>query len=167
MRRVLWLAASVFVGFLSGVAHAQNGSPGTDRSVTGDRASHTIIFVCLHGSVNSQIAAAYFNKIAQDRRLPFTAVSRGIDVYPTIPVRILDNLALDGLAPANVPHELTSAEANSASMVLAFDSVPRKQRGNAKLTYWPEVPLGIDDFDAARDAIVQRIEDMLPTLTAN
>jgi hypothetical protein len=41
----------------------------------------TIVFVCLHGVVNSQMAAAYFNKVAKERGLSFTAVSRGIDLY--------------------------------------------------------------------------------------
>jgi hypothetical protein len=29
------------------------------------------------------------------------------------------------------------------------------------------VPLGINDYDAARDEIVRRIDDLLPTLTAD
>jgi hypothetical protein len=29
------------------------------------------------------------------------------------------------------------------------------------------VPLGIHDYDAARDEIVRRIDDLLPTLTAD
>ncbi len=52
------------------------------------------------------------------------------------------------------------------SRVLAFDEMPPEQRGNAKLAYWPDDPFGIDDFGAAREATVQRLEDMLPTLTA-
>jgi len=70
----------------------------------------TIIFVCLHGSVNSQMAAAYFNKAAEERRLPYIAMSRGVDVHRSVPVRILDGLALDGLVPTNSPQELTVAE---------------------------------------------------------
>jgi hypothetical protein len=71
----------------------------------------TIVFVCLHGVVNSQMAAAYFNKVAKERKLPFKAISRGIDMYWTIPVRIRDGLALDGLEPANAPNALTAFEA--------------------------------------------------------
>ena len=65
-----------------------------------DAGEKTIVFVCLHGVVNSQMAASYFNKVAKERGLPFKAVSRGIDMYWTIPVRIQDGLALDGLEPA-------------------------------------------------------------------
>src|SRR3954453_1324946 len=75
----------------------------------------TIVFVCLHGVVNSQMAAAYFNKVAKERGLPYTAVSRGLDLYRSVPVRIQDGLALDGLEPANSPVELTADEAGRAS----------------------------------------------------
>src|SRR5215813_3715855 len=79
----------------------------------------TIVFVCQHGVVNSQMAAAYFNKVAKERGLPFKAVSRGIDLYRSIPVRIQDGLALDGLEPANTPIALMAEEADRASQVLA------------------------------------------------
>jgi len=124
----------------------------------------TIVFVCRHGVVNSQMAAAYFNKVAKERGLPFKAVSRGIDMYWTIPVRIQDGLALDGLEPANVPNALTAFEAFHASRVLAFDPIPAEQRGDADVTYWPGVPLGIQDYEAARNEIVRRVDALIPTL---
>lgn len=88
-------------------------------------ANKTIVFVCLHGSVKSQMAAAHFNKIARERGLPYTAISRGIEVDSSIPTRIRDGLNLDGLAPLDdVPQSLTPAEAAGAVKVFAFDSVP-------------------------------------------
>jgi hypothetical protein len=72
--------------------------------------SKTVLFVCLHGSVKSQMAAAHFNRIAKERGLPYTAISRGIEVDSSIPVRIRENLNLDGLAPLDdVPRSLTPA----------------------------------------------------------
>ena len=124
----------------------------------------TIVFVCLHGVVNSQMAAAYFNKAAKERGLPFTAVSRGIDLYRSIPVRIQDGLALDGLEPANKPLELTAQEAGRASRVLAFDPIPAEQKGDANVTYWSGVPIGIDDYEATRDEIVRRVDALAASL---
>jgi len=124
----------------------------------------TIVFVCLHGVVNSQMAAAYFNKTAKERGLPFTAVSRGIDLYQSIPVRIQDALALDGLEPANAPLELTAEEAGRADRVLAFDTIPVERTGGANVTYWPGVPIGIDDYVATRDEITRRVDALKPTL---
>jgi arsenate reductase (thioredoxin) len=124
----------------------------------------TIVFVCLHGVVNSQMAAAYFNKAAKERGLPFTAVSRGIDLYRSIPVRIQDGLALDGLEPANAPLALTPEEAGRASQVLAFDTIPDDRKGGANVTYWSGVPLGVDDYGATRDEIARRVDAMIATL---
>src|ERR1700754_4339556 len=68
----------------------------------------TIVFVCLHGSVKSQMAAAHFNRIARERGLPYTAISRGIEVDPSIPPRIRAELNQEGLAPLDdVPQQLT------------------------------------------------------------
>ena len=138
--------------------------PLTASRAEGAAAEKTIVFVCLHGVVNSQMAAAYFNKVAKERGLPFTAVSRGIDMYWTIPVRIQDGLALDGLEPANVPNALNAYEAGHASRVLAFDPIPAERRGDADVTYWSGIPLGIQDYEAARDEIARRVDALIPTL---
>ena len=127
----------------------------------------TIVFVCLHGSVKSQMAAAHFNQIAKDRGLPFIALSRGIAVDTSIPAPIRDGLAQEGLAPVdNTPQSLTAEDANAASKVFAFDEVPADKKGGANVTYWSDVPPATKDYSAARDAIVRHIDDLLPSLTA-
>ncbi|MGQ0685046.1 hypothetical protein [Bradyrhizobium sp.] len=124
----------------------------------------TVVFVCRHGVVNSQMAAAYFNKVAKERGLSFSAVSRGIDTYRSVPVRIQDGLALDGLEPANAPGALTPDEAGRASRILAFDAIPAERKGDASVTYWLGVPLGIDNYEAARDEIARRVDALVQTL---
>jgi protein-tyrosine-phosphatase len=84
----------------------------------------TVVFVCLHGSVKSQVAAAHFNRLAKERGLPVIAVSRGIAVDKEIPVSIREGLAGDGLVPASdVPIGLTSEEVAAAAKIFAFDEV--------------------------------------------
>jgi hypothetical protein len=68
----------------------------------------TVVFVCLHGSVKSQVAAAHFNRIAKARDLPVIAVSRGIAVDKEIPDSIREGLAGDGLVPTTVLLPLAS-----------------------------------------------------------
>ncbi len=126
----------------------------------------TILFVCLHGSVKSQMAAAHFNRIARERGLPYTAISRGVEVDTSIPTRIRDGLNLDGLAPLDdVPQALTPNEAAGAMKVIAFDAVPDDKRGLAEVSYWSDVPPATKDYSAARDVIVRHIGDLVPTLT--
>jgi hypothetical protein len=136
----------------------------TSARSASEEVSKTIVFVCLHGAVNSQMAAAYINKAAGERALPYTAISRGIDLYPSIPIRIRDGLALDGLDPANAPSALTPVDSDAASLLLAFHEVPTELLGKAGVIYWPGVPLGVNDHDAARDAILRRIDELIPTL---
>lgn len=126
----------------------------------------TIVFVCQHGVVNSQMAAAYFNKAARGCGLPFRAVSRGIDPYRSVPVQVQDGLALDGLEAANRPQQLAVEDLATAGRVVAFDEIPADQRGDVNVTYWSGIPLGIADYETTRDQIVQRIDAVVPTLTA-
>src|SRR5262245_11213163 len=154
--RSLLCRAAVLLAILA----APSSAPRADEAA-GEK---TIVFVCLHGVVNSQMAAAYFNKAARERGLAYKAVSRGINMYWTIPVRIQDGLALDGLEPANAPNVLTAFEAYHASRVLAFDPIPAEQRGDADVTYWSGVPVGIQDYEAARNEIVRRVDALIPTL---
>jgi len=123
----------------------------------------TIVFVCLHGSANSQVAAAHFNRIASERRLPYTAIARGIAVDGPVPTRISDGLSLDGLEPTD-PQPLTSADAVAATKVVAFDPVPDEQRGSVEISYWSDTPLSIRDYVAARDIIVDHIDRLVRAL---
>ncbi|WP_246668304.1 MULTISPECIES: hypothetical protein [Bradyrhizobium] len=125
-----------------------------------------VVFVCLHGVVNSQMAAAYFNKAAQESGLRFRAVSRGIDLHRSVPVRVHDGLALDGLEAANTPQQLTIDDMAAADKVVAFDHIPAERHGRADVTYWSGIPLGTDDYESARDQIVRRIDALIPTLAA-
>jgi protein-tyrosine-phosphatase len=128
-------------------------------------ANKTILFVCLHGSVKSQMAAAHFNRIAKERGLSYTAISRGIDVDSSIPPRVREGLNREGLAPLDdVPQPLTAAEAAGAIKVVAFDTVPEKNRGAAEVNYWSDVPATSKDYPALRDAIVHHIDDLVPSL---
>jgi protein-tyrosine-phosphatase len=128
-------------------------------------ANKTIMFVCLHGSVKSQMAAAHFNRIAKERGLPYTAISRGIEADSSIPTRIRDNLNQDGLEPLNdVPQPLTPSEASGAVKVIAFDAVPDDKRGVAEVNYWSDVPPATKDYAAARDVIVHHIDNLVPAL---
>jgi hypothetical protein len=75
LRRVLVASALLVAGVLPGAVVAQDASRGDIK---------TIVFVCLHGSVNSQMAAAYFNRAANERGLSYMAVSRGVAPSPRI-----------------------------------------------------------------------------------
>jgi protein-tyrosine-phosphatase len=125
----------------------------------------TVVFVCLHGSVKSQMAAAHFNRIAKERGLNITAISRGIEPDKTIPASIRSGLAHDGLAPeSEVPSSLRADEASDAAGVFAFDDVPGDRRGTADVTRWSDVPPALQDYAHSRDAIVRHVEEVVDRL---
>jgi len=125
--------------------------------------SKTIVFVCLHGAANSQVAATHFNRIASELGLAYTAVARGIVVDGPVPTQIKDGLSLDGLEPTD-PRPLMPADAVAAIKLVAFDPVPDEQRGAAEISYWSDTPLAIKDYVAARDVIVSHIDRLVPAL---
>ena len=128
----------------------------------------TVVFVCLHGSVKSQVAAAHFNRLAKERGLPVIAVSRGIAVDKEIPVSIREGLADDGLVPASdVPIGLTSEEVAAAGKIFAFDEVPVGVKGHAEVTYWSDVPPATKDYVGARRAIVRHLEEVVSSMRPN
>jgi len=59
---------------------------------------------------------------------------------------------------------LTADEAGRASRVLAFDTIPAERKGDANVTYWSGIALGIDNYEAARDEIAWRVDELIPTL---
>jgi protein-tyrosine-phosphatase len=141
--------------------------PASAGDPQGGNGKTTVVFVCLHGSVKSQMAAAHFNRIASERGLPFTAISRGIEVDTSIPTRIRNGLNLDGLAPTDdIPIGLTADEAGRATKVVAFDTVPEERRGTSEVTYWSDVPPATKEYAAARDVIVRHIDTLVPTLVS-
>ena len=155
LRRFIGLIVSMALLCVGAVA--QDG-PRSDKP-------QTIVFVCLHGSVKSQVAAAHFNRIAKERGLSLVAVSRGIAVDPNIPTSIRQGLAADGLAPPDdVPVPLASADTAGAIEVFAFDEVPNDRKGSREVTYWSDVPPATKDYVAARDAIVRHIEEAMTSL---
>jgi protein-tyrosine-phosphatase len=56
-----------------------------------------VLFVCLHASAKSLIAAEYFNKLAAERRLPFRAISAGTEPDNAVPPHVVAGMRGDGL----------------------------------------------------------------------
>src|ERR1700694_3433304 len=59
--------------------------------------SQTVVFVCEHGSAKSVIAAAYFNRLASEKGIPYRAISRATKPDDNIDPKVKSKLAADGL----------------------------------------------------------------------
>ena len=82
-------AAILSVASAGGCASAQ------ERRITAQ--DKQVLFVCEHGNVKSLMAMSYFNRLAEERGLPYRAVSRGTAPdSTTVPPKIVEGLKKDG-----------------------------------------------------------------------
>lgn len=81
----------------------------------------TVLFVCVHNAGRSQIAEAFFNKMAAERGLPVRAKSAG-----TVPGTAINPKAAEAMAELGIPMVdqtpklLTSEMAREASRVISM-----------------------------------------------
>jgi arsenate reductase len=86
-----------------------------------DTAASTIVFVCEHGSAKSVVAAAHFNRLATEARLPYRAVSRGIKPDAEVAVGAKAGLARDGIDVSGWrPKLVTDKDVRSATQVVSL-----------------------------------------------
>ena len=130
--------------------------------------NQTILFVCEHGSAKSVIAAAHFNRLAGQRKLPYRAIARGINPDPEIPQQVRVNLAKDGLdVAAWKPQLVAEKDVREAARVVTFGcKLPfPEQIAAGKLVDWQDVPSTSENYERARTVIVDKIEALIKTLT--
>jgi arsenate reductase len=129
---------------------------------------HTILFVCEHGSAKSVIAAAHFNRLAEQKGLSYRAIARGTNPDPEIPQQVRLNLAKDGLDVATwKPQLVTEKDVREARRVVTLGcKLPfREKIAAGKLVDWKDVPSTSEDYERARTIIVDKIDVFIKTLT--
>jgi arsenate reductase len=155
------LAISMLLSISS--ALAGDSTPGETTAKTPD--DRWIVFVCEHGSAKSPIAAAHFNAIAEQRGLPWRAVSRGTAPDEEMAAAAVQGLQEDGLpAPVGKPAPLTQADLDAARKVISFAvAIPATLQPLAPPDSWQVPPVSVD-YASSRAAIVARIEQLLADL---
>ena len=127
----------------------------------------TIVFVCEHGSAKSVVAAAHFNRLAAERGLELRAVSRGTDPDAGIAPNAEAGLRADGLVVVErSPAKLTQEDAAGAARLVTFCELPEGCAAAATVERWDGVPPVSEDYEKARDEMVERIRRLLDGLEA-
>jgi arsenate reductase (thioredoxin) len=128
----------------------------------GGQQKTTVVFVCEHGAARSVIAAAYFNKFAAERHLPYRAIARGV-----LPQEDLSTAAVKGLEGDGVPFDrdkpkpLTEADVKNAARVVAFCPIPTAFSRMVGVDEHEDVPDVSKDYAAARDKLVAYVNDLI------
>ena len=122
-----------------------------------------VLFVCLHGSAKSLIAAEYFNRLAVARGLGARAVSAGVEPDHVIPPRVEHGLRDDGIeVGGRRPRRPGPGDVEGATVVVTFGCDLGELAARAtRIDRWDDVPAVSEDFKRARDVIVARVTALL------
>jgi len=121
-----------------------------------------IIFVCEHGAAKSIIAAAYYNKLAEERNIETRAIARGTHPDQELSPKTIAGLREDGLPPTeSIPQKLSSADIESAQQVITFCELPEEYQNKVVLEKWDKVPPVSENYEKARDAILEKLNQLL------
>ena len=122
-----------------------------------------ILFVCLHGSAKSLIAAEYFNRLAAARGVGARATSAGTEPDDVIPPRVVQGMRADGIdVEGRRPRRPTPADVEGAATVVTFGCDLGELASRAsRIERWDDVPAVSEDFTRARDVIVSRVAALL------
>ncbi|HEY8026714.1 MAG TPA: hypothetical protein VIF60_19400 [Burkholderiaceae bacterium] len=127
-----------------------------------------ILFVCEHGNVKSLMAMSYFNRIVQEKHLPYIAVSRGsVPDSTTVPLAIATGLRVDGFDVSGFhPSKLTAGDVNTAQRVITI-GVPLPAGlggGTSSVLAWDDVPPASLDFAASSTSLKAHIDALIKQL---
>jgi protein-tyrosine-phosphatase len=124
-----------------------------------------IVFVCEHGAAKSILAAAYFNKMAREKNLSLTAIARGTHPDAELSPKTIAGLREDGLTPIeSIPTKLSLADVESVQRIVSFCELPEEYYQEAIVEQWGGVPPVSEDYEKARDVIVQRLQKLMSDL---
>ena len=127
-----------------------------------------IAFVCLHGSAKSLIAAEYFNRLAREKSLSFSATTSGPEPDPEVPQNVVDGMKTRGFDVGSYRPALIGAERlKDADLIVSFACDAGRNLAPGKPEErWDECPAVSDDFDVAWDFITGRVEQLVARLAA-
>lgn len=120
-----------------------------------------IVFVCEHGAAKSILAAAYFNKFASELGSDLRAIARGTHPDEELSPQTVAGLSKDGLYPPELaPQKLTEADLKNAQRVITFCELPVEYQ-SSMVEQWDGVPPVGENYEVARDVIIERIRQFL------
>jgi len=151
--RSLFLATLLF----SAIGASQTTDPGKAPAV---------VFVCEHGAAKSIIAAAEFNKQAEQKGLPHRAISRGTNPDAEFAPAVVSGLAKDGFVPpSGKPQLISAADVGHAVRVITLGcKLPEPLNAKAKPADWADISSPSQNYDDARKDIARHVKELVESL---
>jgi arsenate reductase (thioredoxin) len=125
--------------------------------------ARNIVFVCLHGSAKSLMAAEYFKRLAARRGLAVEVIAAGIEPDLDVPPGVAAGLLADGIDVRGYrPRPVAREELATASRIIAFGCDLRTLAPEGvRIEQWQDVPPATECFSSARDVILDRLQELL------
>jgi arsenate reductase (thioredoxin) len=122
----------------------------------------TVVFLCPHNAAKSVVAAAYWNRLAQERGLAVHARSAGTEPSPAVSPAVVTALRAEGIDVADhIPRRVRADELASAWRVVSMGCAPDALGAARAVAYWDEVPAASEDLPASLAAIATRVQRLL------
>jgi len=123
----------------------------------------TVVFVCLHGSAKSLIAAEYFKRLAAQRGLDVGAISAGTEPDLGVPAHVIEGLLEDGIdVRGRRPRRVSREDLAQAWRVIAFGCDLRAMAPRVlAVERWDDVSPASVNFHRTREAILAHLHTLV------
>jgi arsenate reductase (thioredoxin) len=148
------------------IAKQRCGRP-AQWTVSGVTVSNTILFLCPHNAAKSVIAAAYFNRLAGQEGLPFTADSAGTEPATVVSAAVAALLQREGMdVSQHQPRPVTPNELAAAYRVISMGCTPEALGLPPDyIDQWLDIPLVSENLSGAREAIQRHVAALVIELS--
>jgi arsenate reductase (thioredoxin) len=128
--------------------------------------SGTVLFLCPHNAAKSILAAVYFDRLAEERGLPFRADSAGTEPAEGLAPAVVAALLADGIdVSAYRPRCVESRDLAGAHRVISMGCDPTDLQSSVeRMERWDDVPPVSQDLESAYAAIRRRVETLVTDL---
>ena len=126
-----------------------------------------VVFACAHGNAKSLIASSWFNRLASERGIATRSVARGLTPENPVPAPIAERLRREGIDLASFaarPLTPTDLHGRSRLILIGVQAPPWATRNGLAVETWDGIPPASDNYEASRDALRTRIENLLEDL---
>jgi arsenate reductase len=132
-----------------------NSRTGGDRMME----PRTVLFLCPHGAAKSVLAAAYFDRLAQERGLELRGASAGTEPDDQPSPAVVAALWDEGIDVSTFrPRRVTSEDLTAARQVISLGCDPDDLPLSGVLPErWDDIPPPSQDLEATRSAIRLRV----------
>ena len=130
---------------------------------TGMGRKRMVVFVCIHGSAKSVIAAEHLRRLAERQGVEMGVTSAGTEPDGKIPPHVVKGLLGDGIdIRGSRPRRVTREELTDAWRVVALGcDLGEMAPPGLTVLRWDDIPAVSEDFKVARDLIVARLPRLL------